>query len=408
MSSDELLTSAPVSRIVIIGFWSPCLAFARRVKQAGVAVHLIDLADEPTEFRRHSDALEPEGDVLLWRDAKTPKGLEQVVAFVNRVGADAIITADEYTQLWLAKNRDRFEPACRVLAPSAEALEIILKKPEQTDLARQSGFNVLPSWELETRADSGVIPKEFFPVCVRPGEPDSVQPEFKAMVLDSPRDLQQFLNRTEWKGAPLVVQPYCFGPNVVVHGVRGEDGHMIALRAFLAYRKSRGFAVSLRSCRLPADVRAACVKFVQMSNITGAFHYDLLQSARSGRMYFLEVNVRMGGTTAKVMGMGYDEPMLLLNSFGLAAPQEAPSLSKDERNVTGKRLAIAQLVDTLRQRHDPLSYPNRSWLVDVFSGLWETVSVPDVHFNWRDLRGSLWYMLRLHNAEKAVINKAAV
>jgi hypothetical protein len=393
------LPAMVIRRVVVIGFWSPCLAFARRAKEAGVAVHLIDLAEEPIEFDRHSAAIEPEGEVLLWRDIKTPKGLQQILKFVKSVGADAILTADEHTQLWIAENREQFGPECRVLSPPAETLEILLKKQEQIEIARQAGFHLLPSWELHAHGEESKIPAESFPVCLRPGEPASATPMFKAMVLDRPEDLKDFLDGITWRGA-LLAQPYLMGPNIVVHGVCGEEGEMQALRAFLAYRKSRGFAVSLRSYRLPVDVREACVQFAKLSKIQGPFHYDLLQSAHTRKIYFLEVNVRMGGTTAKVMRMGYDEPLLLLNSFGMQTPLQVPQLARDESNVTGKRLAFAHLMDVLRQRKDPLSYPHRSWLLDVLSAVWETIIVPDVHVTWHDVRGSLWYLLRLNRASK--------
>jgi biotin carboxylase len=401
-------TPFTVRNIVMIGFWSPCLAFARRMKEAGVAVHLIDMVDEPASFERHSAAIEADGEIMLWSDAKSEKAILQIQNFAKRVKADAIVTADEFTQLWLAENRHRFEPACRVLAPSAATLQVLLKKPEQVRIAREAGFNLLPNWELFTAADAAQIPADSFPVCVRPGAPDSVQPMFKAMVLDTPQALEQFLAGIQWQGSPLLVQPYCFGPNIVVHGVADQSGRMIALRAYLAYRKSRGFAVSLRSMRLSTEMRTACVNFVQASKITGPFHFDLLQSAQSGRIYFLEVNVRLGGTTAKVIRMGYDEPMLMLKSFGISTPVDVPLPGKFQQNVTGKRLALAHLVDALCKRKDPLSYPQKSWTSDVFSALWEAITVPDVLFNLRDVRGSLWYMLRVNRPAKPAAQKSAM
>jgi hypothetical protein len=363
-------------------------------------VYLIDLVDEPMPFDSYSSAIEPDGEVMLWSDARTEKALKQVTAFVKRVGADAIVTADEFTQLWLAQSRNHFEPNCRVLAADAELLERILKKPEQVGIAREAGFNVLPSWEMHTRKDAALIPANDCPVCVRPGEPDSVKPMFKAMVLETPEALKEFLATVEWRNEPLLVQTYCFGPNIVVHGVCDLSGHMIDMCAYLAYRKSRGFAVSLRPYRLPADVRKACIRFVETAGVTGAFHFDLLQSAQSGKIYYLEINVRMGGTTPKVMRMGYDEPMMMLQSFGVAAPVHAPRLGRFRNSVTGKRSAIVHFIDVLLKRKDPLSYPHTNYSVDVFSALWETISVPDVLFNLRDLRGSLWYLLRVNRAKK--------
>ncbi|MHB1700230.1 MAG: hypothetical protein ACYCSN_08830 [Acidobacteriaceae bacterium] len=389
-------TVAPftVNSLVIVGFRSPSLAFARRIREAGVVVHLIDIVHKQTKFQRQSSAIDPDGDVLLWSEVGTDAGVERILQVVRRVGAQAVHTVDEGAQLWLAQHRSRFEPSCRILSPSASMLDALLKKSVQISLARQSGFNLLPNWEVNSLADAEMVAPNAFPVCVRPAEINCVEPMFKAKVFASPADLSSFVSGIRRQTAPLLVQPYTMGPNVVVHGVRSADGRMLDLRAYLAYRKSRGFAVSLRPFDLPAQVRSACIQFAERTNIVGPFHYDLLQSARNGEIYFLEINVRLGGTSGKVMHLGYDEPMLTLRSFGVVTPLTPPPLTGKEFSVTGKRLALAHLFDTICQHGDPLSYPRGSWWADVRDAAWEILSVHDALFTWHDVRGSLWYLLQ--------------
>ncbi len=391
------LVAAPsfaLSSLVMVGFRSPSLAFARRIREAGIAVHLIDILDERTKFQRQSSAIDPDGDVLLWPEVGTPAGIERILRVVRRVGAQAVHTVDEGTQLWLARHRSRFEPACRILSPSADMLEALLKKSVQISLARKSGFSLLPTWEVSSLADAELVPPAAFPVCLRPSEINCVQPTFKAKVIARPADLNAFLTSLRRQTAPLLVQPYVLGPNVVVHGVRSIDGRMLGLRSFLAYRKSRGFAVSLRPFDLPSSVRSACVAFVEQANIVGPFHFDLLQSARNGDIHFLEINVRLGGTSGKAMHLGHDEPILTLRSFGVDTPVEPPPLTANGDSVTGKRLALAHLLDTISQHGDPLSYPRTSWWRDVKSAAWEILSVHDGFFTWSDFRGTLWYLLQ--------------
>jgi len=382
----------PIRHLLHIGFWAPSMAFLRRCNEAGIQVHLLRHGSGPEQIPLPSNAITTDGGVLRWEEMNTPAGMERIVSFAQRVQADAICSDDEFTLYWLACHRDRFEPRCTVLASPAQAIARLMQKSEQTQLAREAGFSVLPSWLLHTRSDADSVPAGDFPLCLRPTHMNSVTPPFKAHRVESPAELHTFLSTLTWT-SPLLAQPFCLGPNLVLHGVRSTSGKVLALECFRAYRKYKGFALSIERFAMPASLRDAAERFAHQANLHGPFHFDLLQSAQTGEIFFLEVNYRIGGTTPKVIRLGYDEPMLALEAFGLQPPHRPQSL-RASRRVTGKRMLAGQIYHNLRQGPGELDFPQHSRLRIILSGLREFLTVPDAILSRKDLRGSLFYLKR--------------
>lgn len=382
----------PIRHLVHVGFWAPSMAFLRRCNEAGIQVHLLRHGNWPQRVPLPSNAITSDGGALRWEEINTPEGMERIVAFTQGVQADAICSDDEFMLYWLASHRHRFEPGCTVMASSAEAIARLMEKSEQVQLAREAGFQVLPSWLLHTRAEADAIPASSFPLCLRPTHINSVTPPFKAHRVDSAAGLHAFLSTLTWT-SPLLAQPFCLGPNLVLHGVRSTSGEVLSLECFRAYRKYRGFALSIERMHLPADLRQAAERFAHLANLHGPFHFDLLQSAETGEIFFLEVNYRIGGTTPKVIHLGYDEPMLALAAFGLEPPHR-PDALRASRRVTGKRMVAGQIYHTLRHGAGMLDFPQYSRLRIIPSGLWEFFTVPDAILSRKDVRGSLFYLRR--------------
>ncbi|MGA3262812.1 MAG: hypothetical protein ABSC47_02070 [Terracidiphilus sp.] len=377
-----------VHALVLLGFSPYLLAFARRVRSAGIRVHLIDLVLQPQDFVRRSSAVEPDGITLPWSLVGAPEGLAVILSFVDQVHADALLTTDDFTLIWLGKHRALFEPRCRLMIPQPAVLEPLLDKSHQIDRARECGFDLLPSWRLTCAEAIAAIPDEAFPVVIRPRLADSARPSFKALVIHSREDLSRLYASTQWTLDPLA-QPFRLGPNYILHGVRAQSGELLDLRLFKAYRKYHGYTTSMAPAPLPASLESAARRFVQAEGLTGPFHFELLGAEADDRLYFLEINCRLGGTTAKVMQLGYDEPGLLLKAFNLQAPKPLPSLPVYPRATTIS-LNLLQALDALRNRSDPLAYPQLPRMRSFFAALREAAVVHDGLLDVRDLYSWLW------------------
>ena len=362
-----------VNSLVILGASAPLLSTARRFKNS-IKTHLIELLRGKPISHRHLDGIEPGNIAMDLLKVGTAEGLALVKAFAQKVNADAILTDDDWALEWLAQNRSHFEPACRVLAPSRETLLNLWDKVYQVRLAEQCGFDVLPTYILYSTEDIAAIPDNAFPAVIRPSFLNSARPHFKARVLATRDEMRSLYLSTSWTHPPIV-QRFCLGPNLVLNGVRAESGEWLGLRLFNVYRKFHGFSVSMKPIMLPAPMESAARLFVEEAGLTGPFHFELLASDKEQKAYFLEINCRLGGTTGKVIELGFDEPGLTLSAFGVAPAKSAPSLPTRHGQVTSLRLNLTQACCELLNRRDPLAYPQLPRARSCFAALQEALSV---------------------------------
>jgi predicted ATP-grasp superfamily ATP-dependent carboligase len=377
-----------VRNLVQLGFWGPGLAFMRRCEAAGITVHLFDLVPDTD-----SPVTEGAKGSLTWAEVGTEAGLQRILDFAASVEADAVSTVDEGSLLWLALNRSKFEPRCRIMASPASALAQLTEKARQTELAHRAGFNLLDTWLLSSQSDHALVPDSAFPICVRPTVPNSIRPHFKAEKLQTRSELERFCQTLTTWTSPLVAQPFCIGPNVILHAVRSAEGEFLAMQAFRTRRKYKGFALTIERCDLPEPAYAAARRFAELVDLNGPFHFDLLDDPKTGRLYFLEVNFRMGGTTAKIVKLGFDEPALALEAYDLQ-PAHTPEPLRGVTRVTSKATLIAQILSTLKSEPDDLAYPVRSRFGTCVTAIWDLIAVPDALWSFRDLTGSLRYLQR--------------
>jgi predicted ATP-grasp superfamily ATP-dependent carboligase len=357
-----------VHRLVVVGASAPMLATARRMMNS-VKTYLIHLDRGVKVSHRPPIGIESESATIDIAQVGTAEGMSIVKSFTDKIKADAIVSDDDWTLLCLARNRARFEPGCKVLAPDASLLERLWDKSYQVGLAQRSGFDVLPTYTLKTAEDVAGLPEEVFPAVVRPSYLNSASPNFKAKVLASRDEAVRLYSTTAWSRPPIL-QRFCLGPNMVLHGIRAESGELLELRLFHVYRKYRGFSASMQPVPLPAEMEAAAQRFVEAAGLTGPFHFDLLVNSADEKVYFLEINTRLGGTTGKVIELGYDEPGLLLRAFHAVPARPLAPLPAYPR-VTSVRLNLTQAWNDLFSRRDPLAYPQLPRAQSVLAALKE-------------------------------------
>lgn len=384
---DALPKAAGVSTVALLGaFGPPLLATARSFRDAGIEVAVLGVGkDTPLDW---SNAITFAASMLP-EDVGTPAGLAFICDFLERTKAQALLPFWDPDMLWLAEHEHSLPAGCKLLCSSKQALERVLAKHDQLDVARRSGFDILPTWELLRVEDVSAIDPAAFPVCVRPSVPVSVHPGFKVEVLSSPSELQDFLAGRTWGPEPLLAQPFVSLPTVVIHGVRSELGELLALEAFIPSMRFEG--ITLELLPLPTDHQLAlcCRKFADETGITGPFHFEFLYSSESSTYYYLEVNVRLGGTTDKVHRLGFDEPLLALSAYGFDVPVR-PYRFRYGRPIVNRRALLKHVRSVLRGGLSPLDFPLagplRHLLLSLRSLLWDRDSIASA----RDLRGT-WY-----------------
>ena len=317
--------------------------------------------------------------------------LRQVSEACAGIGVAALTTLSEALALKLhERQRSGSFSGTELLLNTPEVYDFLESKVRQADLAARAGLPLMPTHVLDKHSER--LDAEG-PLVLRPDIARTVQPAFKAKLVD---DAQQALAVARSMTSPdgkIVAQRFVAGPNLVIHAARAKDGSWDHHEAFYTEIKSGGLAVALRPCPLPPGLLDACRRFEQEVGLRGVFHYDFILDEASGNAFFLEVNPRLGGTTGKVYAAGYDEPAMLAAAYvetgahhvALDGPRR-PSISR----IAAARYALALL------RHAPsrLDHPPRR---DgrAFGGLVKGLFLHrDEIFRLTDLIGNSAYLLQ--------------
>lgn len=212
------------------------------------------------------------------------EGLLIVAEFLRKFRASGITCVNDRIAYWLNEQRDLLPPGIAVWLPSNDTIKNLLPKKNRIEAARKVGFNVLPTYFVgRVDKDFGSISPKHFPLCLRPAGVTTDNPTFKVQLAFSFEKLKKYFESLQKIEKPLIAQPFLNMPNLVIHGTRTNSGKTIGLQAFLVERKFKGVTLTIRPTNTDKD---------------------------NGSIYFLELNTRFGGTTAKVYACGYDEPIL--------------------------------------------------------------------------------------------------
>ncbi len=281
----------------------------------------------------------------------TYNGIQIINKFLKRFHASGVICIAEKIACWLNDNRDLLPSGVAIWLPSNKTIIDLISKLKQIEIARKVGFNVLPTYFIDK--DFGgyhSIPSTHFPLCLRPDIPRGVEPVFKAHLVYPHDELKKYVSSLMEISQPIIAQPFRNLPNLVVHGARTILGESIGLQAFLVERKFEMVTLTIRPTNLEKDLEKKCIDFTNHFNVTGNYHFEFLIDKNSCSIYFLELNNRLGGTTAKVFACGYDEPLLALQAYGVLPT--SPETSNQQR-VTRNQQPATRIKQPATSNHRP-------------------------------------------------------
>lgn len=240
-----------------------------------------------------------------------------IITYLKSFESCALVAISEKLSIWLREHVNILPKNCNLLSPPKDVILNILSKEKQLKAAVEARMNVLPTyWVTKDSHTWERIPENNYPICLRPSGPDAVQPSFKAEVLYNPREMDSLINSRLKINQYIIAQPFLDLPNLVIHGSRKTDGSTIGLQGFLVERKFEGLTLTIKPFPMPASLKTKCLTFIEIMDVQGPFHFEFLYNPANHEAWFLELNNRLGGTTAKVFALGYDEPKYLLQSFG--------------------------------------------------------------------------------------------
>jgi hypothetical protein len=381
-----------MANVALFGPWGPeSLAFARSLRRRGIGTYLVHATDQRPE--RWSLSSLRGSATMPARLEQTPEGIAWLADYVRGVDASALVATRDGDLTWLARHRHVFEPGCRVLVQPADSLHALLSKRHQASLANDAGLTVLPTHVLTHHDDADSIPASDYPLALRPDRPGDVEPAFKVRFVASRDQLQQVIRDCTRIASPILAQPFQRLPNLVIHGVRSIAGDVIASRCYRVPRKFEGVTLTLEPMPFPEGLETACATFARLAEITGCYHLEFLHSGQENLAHFLEVNVRMGGTTDKVVRTGFDEPCLLLQAYGIATMPTSRARHVPRR-VANKRALLKHIVHAAKGSLTALDYPDVNRWRHIAYSCRDLMVAKDSIFDWRDVSGSLRFHLR--------------
>lgn len=368
--------------VILSAFGPPALACIRSWGQQGWEPGLICIRSDE-ESGPASRYLS--GWTTLSREkVHTDEGIELIAEFLAKFNADGIIAIDEKVSIWINKHRDKFPRKTAIWLQDNAVIENVLSKERQTEVAKAVGLNVLPTYLLSPKNEILIAP-EHFPLCLRPSEPGGAG--FKVKIVSSREELAQFLGGCP-HGFTIIGQPFMSLPNLVVHGARSHTGATLGIQGFLVARKFEGVTLTITPIASPLNIFSKCIDFTNAFNIVGNYHFEFLFDPNTEAAYFLEINSRLGGTTAKVFPCGYNEPVIALESFGIT-PNIQRAVEPLPVTVSNKQALIKYLYYALGNRLGPLDYPEEPMSKRIYKTLRGFMTYRDDVISISDMRGSL-------------------
>ena len=383
----------PEIRPVILGsFGPPALACIRSWGRHGYKPGMVCIRSEEQGLpaSRYLSAFASIHPRALY----TAEGLETISSFLQEFRASGIIAINEDVSCWLS---DTLPSSCKipVWAPASPIIKSLHSKLKQLEVARRVGFDILPTYLIDSNLETvASIPESAFPLCLRPDDPKSISPTFKVQLINARDDLFRFVTSFERMEKQLVGQPFANLPNLVIHGARSAGGRPIGLHAFVVERKFQGVTLTIRSAELDDLLRQRCIQFVEAFGLIGNYHFEFLLDRARGKTYFLEINGRLGGTTAKVYICGYDEPYIALQSYGIC--ESAPQAVRD-CIVSSKHALIKNAIYAIRNKLTLLDYPKASKGSIILRNLYGFLRYRDEVLMLSDIRGSMAFYRTLLN-----------
>lgn len=316
-------------------------------------------------------------------------GVRELMAFLEKERASGITCLSDEMAIWLNRLRSAMPADTKIWLPDTRVIRFLDCKSAQTQLAQSVGFATLPTYSID-RVGTNLPGDTSFPMVARPDGAGSVTPSFKAEFIRDHHHLDRFLAQFKRISRPIVLQPFINGPNLLIHGYRGKSGRPTGCVGFEVERKFEGVSLTIRPCKLDRELQRCVEEFCNKIDIVGCYHFDFIMNSRSHQPYFLEMNGRLGGTTAKVFASGYDEPASLLVAHGVL-DREVLDHQVSYRRCANKMSLAKYLMHLAGGRTTPLDYPiaNR-WknMRDIGLGmiLWR-----DEVFTVRDIPSTLSY-----------------
>jgi biotin carboxylase len=253
------------------------------------------------------DVTPPETD-----SAASIRDVERLLALEQNTGSAStpILFPLDDAAVWVC-SRTAADQRFVLAGPRGKMAELALSKTAQLEVARTSGFEVLPT-RIARNRDEALGADLVYPLFLKPAEAISHVGNRLTKghngVCANRNELEHFVKK--WNGVtPLLIQPYVSGTGEGVFGIATHKG----LEASSGHQRLRMMnphgsgSSACESVALTEDLSAAAERFIKQSGWRGLFMIELLRDAQ-GKVWFVEFNGRPWGSLALARRQGLEYP----------------------------------------------------------------------------------------------------
>jgi predicted ATP-grasp superfamily ATP-dependent carboligase len=346
------------------------LGIVRELGRAGVPVY--GIAQERHAIGLYSRYL-TRGQVVL--EPRSEALIGAIRALGKELGGCCLIAVSEANLTWLAAHRNEFGHV-QPIAPSPEALEIVLNKQLTLEMARRVGINVPTTAEPSTWADFETLVNSFeYPAVLKWKDPAAVAHSLdavglammKAEYVYSAAELKAVGERYKPIGQWPLVQQYCagYGLGQFFYMHEGECIRRFQHRRIAEWPPEGGFssvcdATPLSQHTALQEQSIALLKAIQWEGVA-MVEYRL--NPQNGEAILMEINGRLWGSfpLAVECGAGF-----ALIAYSLASGLGQPSLATP-KSVARCRMVATEIKRLVRIVMQPGLIADRSFKVQKLS-----------------------------------------
>lgn len=253
--------------------------------------------------------------------------LEQAV---RRFGIDIVVPATDITTFTLARNRDRFEPGCRLPIPSLSALEQAADKAHVLQLATTLGVPA-PRTQIAPHRDSlPPLATGAFPLVIKPARSRiRVDQRWIATSVNyafDENELKRGLSALPDAAFPVLLQERIAGDGMGVFACY-DRGRCVALFSHRRVREkppSGGVSVLRESVLLDPLAARYATALLDRIGWHGVAMVEFKRDDRDGTPRIMEINGRFWGSLQLAIDAGLDFPGLLLQIGNNTPPSPIP------------------------------------------------------------------------------------
>lgn len=289
-----------MASILLIGNFRPALPLARRLAELGHAVYCgVDRPGIRLYASRRVSGFFLHAPI----DAEPDAAMADVAAWLaGRPEVDVLIPVSEAATTAVSRWRDRLPGGLRLVLPAAEVVELCADKAAMFALCDEVG---VPLADRRVVADFEALVAALLqlgaPAVIKPVDSPLPLLGAKAVLFRPGDDPRAVVPAWPEEHPHLCVQRYVRGPrhNVVF---AAKEGALVAAVEFRSVRTDRvdgtGFSTHVVSVAPTPSVRLASERLARRLTYTGVGMFQFMLDEGTGELCFLELNPRLGGTSA--------------------------------------------------------------------------------------------------------------